>query len=85
MYRSTFSLMMALAGGEWSALRYDRFTPEEGDPSIRWIGGWVDPRAGLDNVEKTKSLTLLGLNLQPLGHPARNHSLYQLCYLGSYS
>jgi hypothetical protein len=35
-----------LAGGEWSASRSGRFTP-----AIHWIGGWVDPRAGLDDVE----------------------------------
>jgi hypothetical protein len=38
----------------------------------------VDSRAGLDNVEKRKFLTLLGLELQPLGHPAHSQSLYRL-------
>jgi hypothetical protein len=32
-------------------------------PGIHWIGGWVDPRAGLDDVEKTKFFILLGLEL----------------------
>jgi hypothetical protein len=31
----------------------------------------VDPRAGLDDVEKRKFLTLSGLELRPLGRPAR--------------
>jgi hypothetical protein len=43
----------------------------------------VDPRAGLDDVEKRKFLTLPGLELRPLGRPARSQSLYRLCYLGS--
>jgi hypothetical protein len=45
-------LTSALAGGEWSVSRPDRFTPGERAPGIHWIGGWVDPRAGLDDVEK---------------------------------
>jgi hypothetical protein len=48
-----------------------------------WIGGWVDPRAGLDDMEKRKFLTLPGLELRPIGRPARSQSLYQLRYPGS--
>jgi hypothetical protein len=44
----------------------------------------VDPRAGLDEVEKRKFLTLPGLELQPLGHSARSQSLYGLRHHGSY-
>jgi hypothetical protein len=44
----------------------------------------VDPRAGLDDVEKRKFLTLPWLKLQPLGRPARSQSLYRLSYPGSY-
>jgi Rad3-related DNA helicase len=51
-------LTSALDGGEWSASRPGRFT--SGTLSI---GGWVDPRAGLDEVEKRKFLTLPGLEL----------------------
>jgi hypothetical protein len=43
----------------------------------------VDPRAGLDDVEKRQFLTLPGLELQPLGHPACSQSLYRLRYPGS--
>jgi hypothetical protein len=32
------------------------FTPGERASGIHWIGGWVGPRAGLDDVEKRKSL-----------------------------
>jgi hypothetical protein len=37
-------LISALDGGEWSASHPDRFTLGE------WIGGWVNPRTGLDAV-----------------------------------
>jgi predicted oxidoreductase len=63
-------LTLELAGGEWSASRRGRFTPGERAPRTHWIRGWVDPRVGLDDVEKRKFLTLLGLKLQPLSHQA---------------
>jgi hypothetical protein len=44
-------LDLELVGGEWSASRLGRFTP-----STHYIGGWVDPRAGLDDMEKWKFL-----------------------------
>jgi hypothetical protein len=47
-------LTSALVGGEWSASRPGHFTPGERAPGTHWIGGWVDPRAGLDDVEKRK-------------------------------
>jgi hypothetical protein len=37
----------------------------------------VDPRAGLNDVDKRKFLTLSGLELQPLGRPG-SQSLYRL-------
>jgi hypothetical protein len=40
-------LTSTLVGGEWSASRPRRFTP-----GTHWIGGWVGPRAGLDDMEK---------------------------------
>jgi hypothetical protein len=42
----------------------------------------MDPTAGVD-VEKRKFLILLGLELRPLGRPARRRSLYRLSYPGS--
>jgi hypothetical protein len=42
----------ALVGGEWSASRPGRFTTGERAPGTHWIGGWVGPRTGLDDVEK---------------------------------
>jgi len=47
MYRSTHSLTSELEGSEWSASRPGRLTS-----STKWIGVWVDPRAGLDAANK---------------------------------
>jgi hypothetical protein len=77
-------LTSALAAGEWSDSRPGRFTPGEGAPGTHWIGSWVEPRAGLDDVEKRKLLTLPELELRPIGRPARGQSLYRLRYLGSH-
>jgi hypothetical protein len=62
-------LTSALAGGEWSASCSGRFKPGERAAGTHWIGGWVDPRAGLDD-EKRKFLTPPELELRPLGRPA---------------
>jgi hypothetical protein len=83
MYRSTFFLTSELDGGEWSASRPGRFIPEERSPGTYWIGDWVGPRSGLDDVEKRKFLNLPGLELRPLGRPTRRQSLYRLRYHGS--
>jgi hypothetical protein len=56
-------LTWALAGGEWSASLPGRFTSGEVAPGIHWIGGWVDPRVGMDDVEDRTFLTLPGLEL----------------------
>jgi hypothetical protein len=45
-------LTSALVGGEWSATRPCRFTPGKEPPVPIFIGGWVDPRAGLDDMQK---------------------------------
>jgi hypothetical protein len=45
-------LTSALVGGQWSASRPGRFTSGESAPGTHSIGGWVDPRAGLDDMEK---------------------------------
>jgi hypothetical protein len=62
-----------LVGGEWSASRPGCFTPGERGPGTHWLGGWVDPRTGLNEMEKRKFLTLPGLELRP----ARSQSLYR--------
>jgi hypothetical protein len=58
-----FFLTSALVGGEWSASRPCRFSPGERAPGAHFIGSWVDPRAGLDDMEKWKFFTLPGLEL----------------------
>jgi hypothetical protein len=65
-------LTSALVGGEWSASRPGRFTPGESAPGTHWIGGWVNLRAGQDDLEKRRFLTLPGLELRPLCRPARS-------------
>jgi hypothetical protein len=77
-------LTLALVGGEWSASRPCRFTTGKRAPGAYWIGGWVGPRACLNDVEKRKFLTLPGLKLRPLGCPASGYTLYRLCYPSSH-
>jgi hypothetical protein len=57
------------------------YAPAALSPSNHCAGGWVDPRTGLDDVEKRIFLTLTGLELRPLGRPARSQSLYRLRYV----
>jgi hypothetical protein len=84
MYRSIFHFLnSALTGTEWSASRPGRFNPGETAHGTKSIGDWVDPRVGLDDVEKRKFLTLPGLELRNLGRPARSQSIYRLRYPGS--
>jgi hypothetical protein len=52
---------------EGSASRPCRFTQEEKRSHIsHWVRGWVDPRTGMDDIEKWKLFTLLGLEIWPL-------------------
>jgi hypothetical protein len=66
------SLTSALVGGEWSVSCPDHFTPKERAPSTHRIGGWVGPRAGLDDVENRIFLILPGLN-PSLVQPVASH------------
>jgi hypothetical protein len=56
-------LTSALAGDQWLASRPGRFTRGERTPVTHWVGGRVDPKAGLDDLEKRKFFTLPGLEL----------------------
>jgi hypothetical protein len=58
------------------------FYPGETAPGTHWLGGWMDPRKGLDDMEKRKFLTLTGLELRLLGRPTCSQSLYRLLYPG---
>jgi hypothetical protein len=40
----------------------------------------MDPRTGMDDVEKRIFLNLPGFELRPLGRPAHGQSLYRLHY-----
>jgi hypothetical protein len=60
-------LISVLVGGEWPASRPGRFSPGERGPGTHW----VDPRAGLEDMQKWKFLPSPELELQPLGTPAR--------------
>jgi hypothetical protein len=63
-------LTSPLVGSEWSLHAPAALPPGKEPPATHWIGGWVDPRAGLDDLEKWKFLTPPGLELRPLGRPA---------------
>jgi hypothetical protein len=71
-------LTSALVGGEWSASRPVRFNPGERATGAHWIGSRVDPRAGLNYVEKRQFLTLPGLELWPLSRQAPSLSLSRI-------
>jgi hypothetical protein len=73
-------LTWALVGDEWSASRPVHFTSRERAPGTHCIGGWVGPRTGLEDMEKRKFLSLMGLELRCLGRPPCSLSLYQLSY-----
>jgi hypothetical protein len=73
-------LTSALVGGKWSASHPGCFTPGKEPPDTHCVGGWVDPKAGLENMEKCKFLTVPGLELRPFSCPAYSQSLYHLCY-----
>jgi hypothetical protein len=77
-------LTSALVGGDWTTSRPGHFTPGERVPGTNQLGGWVGPRAGLDDVEKRKFLTLPGLEIRPLGRTFGSQSLYRLRYPGSF-
>jgi hypothetical protein len=59
---------------EWSVSRSSRFNLGKRVPGIHWIGGWVEPRAGLDDMEKRKIFHWRESNL---GRPAHSPSLYR--------
>jgi hypothetical protein len=45
-------LDLGTSWGEWSVSCPGRFIPGERAPGAHFVGGWVNPRAGLDNMEK---------------------------------
>jgi hypothetical protein len=69
--RDPHFLGMALVGGEGWASRPGRFTPGEKAHSTHWIGGCVDPRASLDDMEKILDPT--GARTRPVAQPIASH------------
>jgi hypothetical protein len=67
-----------LIGVEWSASRPCRFILGERTPGTHFIGGWVDPRVGVDDVEKRKFLTLPALELRPIWRSASRYTDYAM-------
>jgi hypothetical protein len=76
-------LTLALVRDEWSASRPCLFSPGENVFGTNLIGGWMCLRAGLDDMEKWKFLTLPRIELWPVDRPAHSQSLHRLQYLGS--
>jgi hypothetical protein len=72
-------LTSALVGGEWSTSRPGHVTPRERAPGTHWIGGWVDLRAGVDDLENRKFLTLPGLELQPVASRYTDYAITVHC------
>jgi hypothetical protein len=75
-------LTSALVGSEWSASLLGRFTAGVIVRRTHWVGGWMGPRTGLEDVVRRKLSPLPGLEVRALGCPARNQSLYRLRYPG---
>jgi hypothetical protein len=69
--------------GEWSASRSGRFTPGERATATHWLLGWVDPKAGLDDVEK-KTLDATGTRTPTPRSSSPYQSLYRLSHPGSF-
>jgi hypothetical protein len=75
MYRYTFFLTLALVG-EWSPSCYGCLTP-----GTHWKGGWLDLRAALDDVEKSKFLILLTTQVIQPGASRYTHYIIPVSYI----
>jgi hypothetical protein len=58
--------------------------PRGRTPGTHWVGGRVSPRAGLDDTERWKFVTLPGPEFRHLHRPALSQSLNGLPCRGSY-
>jgi hypothetical protein len=47
-----------------------RFTPGGIYPSVRWIGGWMDTKAGLGPLEKNKFIIYVAFKPRTVYHVA---------------
>jgi hypothetical protein len=69
-YIDPILLTSAQAKGEWSVSLLCRFSLGEMASGTRLIGGWVNPRSSLDDMQKWNFLPPPELELRPLGRPA---------------
>jgi hypothetical protein len=65
---------LGITGAEWSASRLGLCTLRDIAPGTHWIGGWFGPRTGLDNLERTETLALPGLEHPPLSSTVRRYT-----------
>jgi hypothetical protein len=77
-------LTSTLVPGEWSASRPGRFNPGK-EPRYPLYKRLCGPQSPSGRLEKSKFLTLPGIELRLLGRPAHSQSLYRLRYPGSES
>jgi hypothetical protein len=68
-------LTSAIVGDEWLASRPSSFTPGERTPGTHCLGGLVDPKTGLDDVERRKIVPSPEFEFRPLGRLAPSQSL----------
>jgi hypothetical protein len=74
VYIPVFSTSSLVGSGE---LQAPASLPQgERAPNTHWIGGWVDPRAGLSDMERRKIMSLVGFELRLLGRSACSWSLF---------
>jgi hypothetical protein len=52
-------LTSTIVGGGWSPLCPDHFNPRGRAPGTYWIGGWLGPRAGLDDVDSNSDRSVV--------------------------
>jgi hypothetical protein len=81
MYRSKFSWPRHYLEVSGKLHAPAALSPGGSAPSTHRTGCWVDPRTGLDEVEKRIFLTLPRLELRPLGRQAPSQSQYRLRYI----
>jgi hypothetical protein len=83
MYRVSGCTSFLELGTSWKSvvnLTPRPLYPKETAPSIYWIEGWVDSRAGLDDMGKWKFLTVPELELRSLSSPTCRQSLFFNAY-----
>jgi hypothetical protein len=65
-----------LVGGDWSDSCPGLFIRGEIALGTHYIGGWIGPRTGLDDVERRQIFPLPGVEFRPLACAARSQSIY---------